>query len=118
MGILSKIFGSEKIINGASKGLDKVFFTKEEKAELHIRLLKAYEPFKILQRYLALIVSVPFVITHLISIYFVFIDDIEKALKIAEFNTNGLGYAFGAVITLYLGGGLIEGAIGKFKNSG
>lgn len=109
------LLDGNKALDTVSKGVDKVFFTDQEKTEMHIRFLKAYEPFKKLQRILAIIVGVPYVLTHLIGIYFLINDNFEKAMKISEYNNDNLGYAFGAVVTLYLGGGLIEGAIGKFK---
>lgn len=112
---LGSIFGNSKVVENASKGIDKAFFTDQEKADMHIRFLKAYEPFKLLQRYLAIIVSVPFIAIHLIGVGFLINDNFEKAMKIAEYNNGTLGYAFSAIVTLYLGGGLIEGAISKFK---
>jgi len=38
MNIFSKIFGSDTVIEGAVKGIDKVFFTDEEKADAHKEL--------------------------------------------------------------------------------
>lgn len=46
MGILSRIFAkpedASKVIDGAVKGLDKMFFTKEEKAEANQKLSEWY----------------------------------------------------------------------------
>lgn len=55
MGILNNIFGSSKnaetIVTGAVKGLDAIFFTKEEKsqanqklADWYLKYLSAHEP--------------------------------------------------------------------------
>jgi hypothetical protein len=68
MGILGKLFGSDKVIDAGISGIDKAFYTEEERAEdklkaapWKIALLKAYEPFKIAQRLLAITFSVPYV---------------------------------------------------------
>lgn len=73
MGIWNALFGSadtvNKISDGIYDGLDAAIYTDEEKAkhkldktELAIRLLKVYEPFKLAQRLLALLFSIPFVL--------------------------------------------------------
>ncbi len=67
MGILSNIFGSSKntetIVNGAVSGLDKIFFTKEEKAEANERLadwylkyLSATQPQNLARRLIAMVI--------------------------------------------------------------
>ena len=68
MNILGKLFGSDKVIDAGISGIDKAFYTAEEKAEDRLKaapwkiaLLKAYEPFKIAQRILAIVFSVPYV---------------------------------------------------------
>lgn len=69
MGVFSKLFGSEKVIDGAIKGIDSAFYTEEEKADSYERrmglkaaLLQAYQPFKVAQRFLALLYGVPYVV--------------------------------------------------------
>ena len=65
--ILSAIFGSSKntetIVDGAVSGLDKIFFTAEEKAEANAKLgewylkyLAATQPQNLARRFIALIV--------------------------------------------------------------
>jgi len=64
MGIFSNLFSSDSMIEKSTDAIinagDKLVFTSEEKAdmniklrELHIETLKAYSPFKIAQRVLA-----------------------------------------------------------------
>ena len=68
MGILSKVFGSSKnaetLVDGAVKGFDKIFFTKEEKSEAnqkladwYIKYLAATQPQGLARRLLAMIVA-------------------------------------------------------------
>lgn len=79
MGILSKIFGSDKdrtkIINGAISGFDKIFFTKEEKSEAnqkladwYLKYLTATQPQNLARRLLALIVALLWAVLILFGI--------------------------------------------------
>jgi hypothetical protein len=67
MGILANIFGDKDIANkavdGAIGGLDKMFFTQEEKAEAnqklsewYLKYLEATQPQNLARRFIALIV--------------------------------------------------------------
>ena len=67
--LLGAIFGSSKntetIVDGAVSGLDKMFFTKEEKSEAnaklsdwYLRYLKASQPQNLARRFIAIIVVV------------------------------------------------------------
>lgn len=67
--ILGAIFGSSKntetIVNGAVSGLDKMFFTKEEKAEAnqklsewYLKYLETTQPQNLARRFIALIVVI------------------------------------------------------------
>ena len=57
MGLLSRMFGDDEVIatatKGAYNGLDKAFYTGEEKADYFLNLLNAYDAFKIVQRVIA-----------------------------------------------------------------
>lgn len=79
MGILSNIFGSSKnaetIVTGAAKGLDALFFTKEEKAQANQKLadwylqyLAATQPQNLARRLLALIVALLWAVLILFGI--------------------------------------------------
>ncbi len=79
MGILSRIFGDSKnaetIITGASRGLDKIFFTKEEKSEAnqkladwYLKYLAATQPQNLARRLLALIVALLWAVLILLGI--------------------------------------------------
>ena len=67
--LLGAIFGSSKntetIVDGAVSGLDKMFFTKEEKSEAnaklsewYLRYLEASQPQNLARRFIAIIVVV------------------------------------------------------------
>jgi hypothetical protein len=67
MGLLDKLFGSDKqldkLTSGAVNGLDKIFFTKEEKAEAnqklsdwYLKYLEATQPQNLARRLIAIVV--------------------------------------------------------------
>lgn len=83
MGILSNLFSVKTIDNAVDAVIstgDKLVYTDEEKADmriktsnLHIKMLEAYEPFKIAQRALALsfilLYGIAFIVGLIISIF-------------------------------------------------
>lgn len=106
----------------ASKGIDKVFFTNEEKADYWLKFLKAYEPFKLSQRFLMFIVTLPYVfvwvvcaLTFLIASFFDFESAIAASKELAAMNNGTLGTPTAIILSFYFGGGMIEGAISRIR---
>jgi hypothetical protein len=118
MGIFAKLFGSTQVIDAGIKAGDAIFFTDQEKANWKIRLLKAYEPFKIAQRWLAIILSIPFVSLHTVSGVQILAagwmnsglgkSAHEAALSVMEWNNETLGIPVAIVLGFYFSGGAIE----------
>jgi hypothetical protein len=88
MGILGKLFGSEKVIDGGMKAIDKAFYTKEEKADDRIKimnakglLLKSYEAFKLAQRLLALLYGIPYVTAWFCTFVASFFVDVKSQFE-------------------------------------
>lgn len=118
MGIWSKLFGADKVIDAGIRAGDALFYTDEEKSEWHLRLLKAYEPFKIAQRWLAIILTTPFVGLHTLAGLQLLImgwlpgplqkSVHESALVLMEHNNDTLGVPVAIVLGFYFGGGMIE----------
>jgi len=125
MSIFSKLFGSNKVVDAAIKAGDVIFYTDEEKSEWKLRMLKAYEPFKIAQRYLAVILSIPFVGLHALAGIQILIagwftgatgkNIHEASLALMEINNETLGMPVSIVLGFYFAGGLAEGAF-RAKN--
>ena len=74
MRLLAKMFGSTKAIDAGIAGIDKAFYTAEEKADhaikaapLKVALLKAYHPFRLAQRVLSILFSVPYVFAWMVA---------------------------------------------------
>ena len=121
MGILSEIFGSGEVI---SKGLELIdsFHTSdveaiEAKTNAKKELLTAYAPFKLAQRYIALIFTAIFAFIMLNgvlgSLYgFIDLDSVEKAKDFA--NSMWLGEIMLTIVGFYFSGGVIE-SINKSK---
>ena len=116
--IWSKLFGTQAVVDAGIKAGDALFFTDEERSEWRLRLLKAYEPFKIAQRWLALILTTPFVALHsLAGIQLLVMGWLpgalqksvhESALVLMEHNNETLGLPVAIVLGFYFGGGMLE----------
>lgn len=126
MGFWGRLFGTEKVVDGLYNGIDKSFFTDEEKANHFLKILKAYEPFKLAQRLLALIVGIPYVIIYMISaltfVYGMSIENLDHATRVIEaskslatLNNDNLGMPFAIILGFYFSGGMIEGGINAWK---
>lgn len=133
MGILARIFGTDEVISRAADGIvhgvDALVLTDEERVRYHLEFLRAYEPFKLAQRLLAMVVGVPYVAVWVLSaILFVgsvLMDpcqpdeqcksrQIEEASKeLATMNNDTLGLPFAIIVGFYFAGGAIEGVIQK-----
>jgi len=118
MKILGRIFGSDKVIDHAAKGIDKIFFTKEEKAASWVNTLKAYEPFKLAQRLIALLVTTVYLFVWITSaamfIISIWLDPfLEASKQLATLNNDTLGLPFALITGFYFGGGAAEGIMDK-----
>ncbi len=111
MSWLSGIFSNNKVM----KLVDKAFYTKQEKAEQHTLALKLYEPFKVAQRYLALLFCTPCVLFISTGLVFICIDKIERGQMIIDMTYNSLGTPSIIILTFYFGGGVAEGIIRNMK---
>lgn len=121
-GILGKIFGSDSVIEKTGNLIDEAFYTDSEKeedknnmikykSEQRIKLMEAYAPFKLAQRYIAfgfvfvfLFIMVNGVVGSLYGI--VDIENVNNAREFAD--KMFLGEIVLAIISFYFGGGLVE----------
>ncbi|MTI13799.1 hypothetical protein [Sansalvadorimonas verongulae] len=129
MSFFGKLFGSDSVIkraaDGIYNGVDKAVFTKEEQAEHFLKLLNAYEPFKLAQRFMALIFGIPYVLVWLTSatmfVIAAFMEPcavdvvcqsvtVSSASKeLASWNNETLGTPVALILAFYFGGGALEG---------
>jgi len=110
MGILGQIFGSDKTIakitDGIFSGMDKMVFTEEERKDNFRQTLKLYEPFKVAQRYLACIFTVPYVLAWFITFAASFVVDVSTQMDML-FGT--MGNIVLAIVAFYFAGGVVSG---------
>ena len=135
MGVFGRLFGSDKHISKGMGMIDDAFYTKQEQAKDDIKrtnakllFLKTYEAFKVAQRFVAIIISIPFVSIHFIIVInwllaiWIIADKVrydfmvEQFKLIAELNNMALGEPLGYIVIFYFLGGAGEGMINKFMS--
>ena len=131
MGILSNIFGTGEVIKKGLELIDEAWTSDEEKAENEAKiieaktnakatLLNAYAPFKLAQRYLALMFSSVFLFIMMNGVLgalygWVDMNAVQEAKRFA--NEMWLGEIMLAIIGFYFGGGLVESYKNKDKKN-
>lgn len=122
MGILSNIFGTGEVIKKGLDLIDEAWTSDEEKADNEVKiieaktnakatLLNAYAPFKLAQRYLALMFSSVFLFIMMNGVLgalygWVDMNAVQEAKRFA--NEMWLGEIMLTIIGFYFGGGLAE----------
>lgn len=120
--ILSSIFGSGEVIKKGLDLIDEAWTSDEEKAQNKVKiietktkakadLLSAYAPFKLAQRYLAMMFTVIFLFIMLNGVLgalygVVNMQNVQRALDFA--NKMWLGEIMLAIVSFYFGGGFLE----------
>ena len=128
MGILSNIFGTGEVIKKGLELIDEAWTSDEEKAENEVKiieaktnakatLLNAYAPFKLAQRYLALMFSSVFLFIMMNGVLgalygWVDMNAVQEAKRFA--NEMWLGEIMLTIIGFYFGSGMIE-SVGRSK---
>lgn len=129
LGILSNIFGTGEVVKKGLELIDEAWTSDEEKADNQAKiieaktnakatLLNAYAPFKLAQRYLALMFSSVFLFIMLNGILgalygWVDMEAVNEAKKFA--NEMYLGEIVLTIVIFYFGGGAIESLKKKGK---
>lgn len=129
-GILSNIFGSGDVVKKGLDLIDEAWTSDEEKADNEVKiieaktnakatLLNAYAPFKLAQRYLALMFTFVYLFIMmngiLGSLYgWVNMENVRESLKFA--NEMWLGEIMITIVAFYFGGGLVESYKKKGKS--
>lgn len=119
--ILKTIFGAPGIIENGIKLIDDLHTSNEEeiaaKNEAKIKLMNAYAPFKVAQRYLAVLFTVTYILSYL-SVLIMTVMSIGNPSSITvimeQFNIN---WIMGTIVLFYFGGGLAESVGVGFKTA-
>lgn len=118
-GVLAKIFGSGDVIKSGIQLIDDMHTSTEEeivaKTQAKTDLLSAYAPFKLAQRYLAVMFAVTFLSCFVLVLGMTLYGqgDIE-AVK-AILGDFYIGEIMLTIVLFYFGGGAFEGVTEKLK---
>ena len=118
--ILGKIFNPEKLVNNVVSGIDKAILTNEEKIDYMKEMLKLYEPYKLAQRYISLIITIPFMLMFLVGgvlwVYLYFTHENKNDVyELWHYMDEVVGTEFKLIIGFYFAGGVLEGTVKKLS---
>jgi len=119
LGILTAILGNASVVKKGMELIDDVHTSDVEmeraKAQSKIDIMKSYAPFKVAQRYLALM----FTATFLASFFLVLVLTLMGKANIPQIkqvvDDFYIGEAMLTILAFYFGGGMLEGVVGKVK---
>lgn len=116
---IGKMLGSGDVIK---KGLDLIddlhTSTEEEiaaKSKAKIDLMNAYAPFKIAQRYLALMFGLTFLGSYVLVLAMTISGQGDAAAVTQVMEQFSINYAMLIILGFYFGGGAVEGFMDKRK---
>ncbi len=118
MGVLSTILGSGDVISKGLNLIDDMHTSKEEeivaKTKAKTDLLASYAPFKVAQRYLALIFGLTFVASYVMVLALFFLEkDVAQVQEIIS--AFKIDWIMLTIVGFYFGGGAFEGILDKRK---
>ena len=121
LGVIGKILGSDSVIKQGIKLIDDMHTSTEEeiaaKTKQRVEIMQAYAPFKIAQRFLALMFGFTFLASYIIVLTMTIAGtgDPDAVTKVMEqFSIN---YAMMIILGFYFGAGALESFQNKKKGS-
>ena len=119
-GILAKIFGAGDVIQSGVDLIDSLHTSTEEeiqaKSKAKTDLLSAYAPFKIAQRYLAMMFTLTYLISFFICLINILIADDFTKLDITNLLSEFyIGEIMLTIVAFYFAGGAVEGVVNRVK---
>ncbi len=120
MAVLGKILGADKVIKAGLDLIDDMHTSTEEeiaaKTDAKVRIMESYAPFKVAQRYLALMFTFTFLLCFALVMGKVLFGSVENLDDvrgvISEF---WIGEIMVMIAGFYFGGGLAESITRKDK---
>jgi hypothetical protein len=112
MGILQGLFNSKKVVDTAADGIyngvDKLFYTKEEKAqatqrglELYLEFIKATQPAALARRYLMFILSGLWAFLILLTVVLQLMGAAGSSEFVFKMLTDVVAVPFGMAVAFY-----------------
>jgi len=117
LGVLGKILGSDKVIEKGLGLIDSMHTSTEEevkaKTDQKVQLLQSYAPFKLAQRYLALMFGITFLGSYLLVLVMTLTGkgDPDAVTKVMDQFT--INYSMLVILGFYFGSGAVEGFLEK-----
>jgi hypothetical protein len=117
LNILGKILGSDKVIEKGLGLIDSMHTSTEEeikaKTDQKVQLLQSYAPFKLAQRYLALMFGITFLGSYILVLVMTLTGkgDPDAVTKVMDQFT--INYAMLVILGFYFGSGAVEGFLEK-----
>ena len=123
IGLLGKIFGSEKVIESGIRLIDSFHTSTEEQIEAatksKVALLEAYAPFKLAQRVIAFSFTFIYLSCFALVLGFTLMEQTADAEKVKQVLEDfQIGYAMLIILAFYFGGGAAEGIINSRRGRG
>lgn len=117
--ILAKIFGNGDVIKSGLELIDDIHTSTEEeisaKTKAKTDLLSAYAPFKIAQRYLAVMFTVTFLSCFVLVLGMTLYGQGDVQAVKAILGDFYIGEIMLTIVLFYFGGGAFEGVADKLK---
>jgi len=118
-GVIGKILGSGDVIKDGMDLIDDMHTSDEEqiaaRSKAKIDLMAAYAPFKIAQRYLALMFGLTFLASYALVLGMTISGKGDPAAVTQVMEQFSINYAMLIILGFYFGGGAVEGFIEKRK---
>ena len=120
MSIIGKLFNPKKLVESVVSGVDKAILTNEERIDYMKEMLKLYEPYKIAQRYISLVVAIPFMLMFVVGCtLWVCLQlkgkDPKAVYDLWHYMDEVVGTEFKLIIGFYFAGGVLEGTVNKLS---
>jgi hypothetical protein len=121
LGVLGKILGSDSVIKQGIKLIDDMHTSTEEeiaaKSKARIDLMNAYAPFKLAQRYLALMFGFTFLASYIIVLTMTIAGTGDPDAVTQVMEQFSINYAMMIILGFYFGAGALESFQNKKKGS-
>lgn len=113
---LSHLLGTPKGFQHGLDLIDAACYTEEERLHQKVQLLRAYEPFRLTQRLLALLFCFTFLSLLVVLLFLSFWCDISYQLTFIErYVTSELVQPISIILGFYFAGGMLEGVFHTAK---
>lgn len=119
LAVLGKILGSGDVVKQGMKLIDDMHTSTEEeiaaKSKARIDLMAAYAPFKLAQRYLALMFGFTFLASYIIVLTMTIVGTGDPDAVTQVMEQFSINYAMMIILGFYFGAGALESFQNKTK---